>query len=764
MQVHPLTFPSGKLGYYAPFTEGNYDLSRDIQLAFNPRTVKFNDGFAHTDYGPWSGETRLVEGYRQWNTMQQAYRTVQVARGANPYVLVVDDANKDGQVHNYDWNISVPLDVDLAEAITPEIVFQNTDPSAERMGDIILGKSTATRSDRTSKNVVYQKGEPLCLIRVLWRNAEYGFTVPRFEKMQGYNQVTIPARSTSPEFRVLIYPYKYGEALPKTTWNKDRTELTVEIKGQKDVYHFGQADGGRTVLSMERGGAEVLNSGVQPARPVLLVRGERFDINDLRYTRDENKIPTYLIDKSENIQLIRPVAPAVIRYTLDGSEPTETSLLYEGPISISKTCDLKAIVVDPNWVCGPKKSLALTTHLMVKEPEKGLIAAPANSKSGLQVRVYEINTKLYNDKGFFEASHIMLPNLSNEKPILSTSVNAFVLPQVTPTQVLEQQCKGFYRFRGLFYAKERGVYQFDVNSCGPVTLDFGKQTAIESIGVYHQNQAHRKGEVVLEKGWQNIELVICDPLFWNINSVDPMPLEVSYSLNGGAKQTVSNSELCYLADGALTSLTEPKWHEALDNKLRMEPGFVMQTFDRTGKRRDNDFLDLEAAQAISTIKTSVLESSESRNLVRSFSGYFYAPLTGEYKFQLIGKVGEGAFLGSKQASCQNQLKIGDEVVVQRGVYGRNPSGCTALKKGWHPISLRFGSSETTCKVQLPDGQTIVLTGDNVFRSSEVLVELEGDVVKKNPMEIYDKVEVALSFPSTSKIEIYYTLDGIVPTN
>ncbi|MCX6307350.1 MAG: hypothetical protein NTY32_00495, partial [Bacteroidia bacterium] len=140
MQVHPLYYPSSKVPYYAPFAEGNFDLSRDIQVAFNSRTVKFNDGYAHTDYGPWSGETRLVEGYKTWNPMQQLYRTVQLTRGSNPYILVIDDAKKDNRSHNFEWNISVPLDVDLVDAVTPEIQNQTTNPSDNRVDDLILGK------------------------------------------------------------------------------------------------------------------------------------------------------------------------------------------------------------------------------------------------------------------------------------------------------------------------------------------------------------------------------------------------------------------------------------------------------------------------------------------------------------------------------------------------------------------------------------------------------------------------------------------------
>lgn len=762
MQVHPLFFPSSKIPYYAPFAEGNFDLTRDLQVAFHPGTVKWNDGYAHTDYGPWSGETRLVENYHEWNTMQQAYRTVQVAREENPYLLVIDDAQKDGQVHSFEWNVSVPLDVDLVDVLTPEVQFQNTEPSAIRQGDIILGKSSSVRSSRITKTQ-FQKGEPLCLIRVLWRNTDFGFPVPRFEKIEGYNQVTIPARSVSPEFRVLIYPYKYGEPLPKTTWNKDRTELTIQIKDQTDVYHFGKTDGGRTVLSMEQAGKVVLASSAKPARPVLMVRGTRFDINDLRYTRDENKVPVYLINKREDIQFARPIAPIQVRYTLDGSDPTWTSALYESPVTISKSCDLKVATFDPNWMFGLKKSDITSARFVVVSPEKGLTVEPVGSKEGLLVRVYEKNTKLYNDKGFFEASKIMMPDLNQEKPTLITTVSGFILPLVTPKQPMEQQCKGFYRFTGLFCAKEKGVYQFDVNSCGPVTLDMDKQTVIESIGIFHQQQAHRSGEAALDKGWHQFQLVICDPLFWNINSLDPMPFEVTYRCNGGAEQRVTNSELRFKTDTGLTPEAQPmvKWLEAKNARFRMEPGFELQTFDRTGKRREPDFLDIDGLKPLRSGRAKEMESTESRNMVRSYSGYFNAPISGIYTFKLTGRIGENAGLGAKQASCQNQLKIGDEYVLQRGVYGRNPSGMIGLKKGWHPISLRFGSSETTCHVVIPEGQTIQLSGDNVFRNNLVEVKMDENKVEQSPQEIFEPVSVSLSLPGP-KTEIRYTLDGTNP--
>ena len=348
----------------------------------------------------------------------------------------------------------------------------------------------------------------------------------------------------SPEFRVLVYPYQHGDPLPITTWNKDRTELVVTIKDQKDVYNFATADGGRTVLNMKRNSSNTLSSNAVPARPELLVRNERFNQSDFRYTRNKNKVPTYLVNDSLQMQFIHAVAPAQIRFTIDGSEPTAASALYTSTIIITKNTILKAKTFNEAWIAGSiNNSDVLTANFIVKKADIGLSQIPLATKSGLTVNVYEINTKLYNNKGFFEASKIMMPDVSKYQPTLTSITDKFELPLVTPKQSVEQQCKGFYQYKGWFFAKEKAVYTFDVNSCGPVLLDVSEQAVIEATGIFHQQQDHRKGEIVLNKGWHPINLVICDPLFWNINSLDKMAFEVSYQIDGGASQIVTNAEL-----------------------------------------------------------------------------------------------------------------------------------------------------------------------------------------------------------------------------
>jgi len=247
-----------------------------------------------------------------------------------------------------------------------------------------------------------KKGDPLCLIRVLWRNTTYGFPNPKLEKFQGYSLITVPARSVSPEFRIMIYPYRYGDPLPITNWNKTRTQLTVQIKDQKDTYDFAQTEGGRTVLSMNRNGEKALTSDAPPEKPVLLIRNSTYRQSDLRYTRDEQKIPVYLMDDHLHIEFVYPAAPAQIRYTLDGSEPNLLSPIYEKPIRIHQSTQLKARIYHPEWEQGNKFSDVLEASFIQKIPCKGLNELPTKHATGLNLEVFEISTKMYNNKGFLK--------------------------------------------------------------------------------------------------------------------------------------------------------------------------------------------------------------------------------------------------------------------------------------------------------------------------------------------------------------------------
>lgn len=86
--------------------------------------------------------------------------------------------------------------------------------------------------------------------------------------------------------------------------------------------------------------------------------------------------------------------------------------------------------------------------------------------------------------------------------------------------------------------------------------------------------------------------------------------------------------------------------------------------------------------------------------------------------------GEGQSLGGRLETCINQLRVSGEVVVQRGVYGRNPSRKVQFKKGWYPISLRFEVSGIDVTVVYPDGTSLKLNGDNLYCSETIISKVD----------------------------------------
>jgi hypothetical protein len=84
-----------------------------------------------------------------------------------------------------------------------------------------------------------------------------------------------------------------------------------------------------------------------------------------------------------------------VRYTLDGSEPTESSAIYSGPVTISKTCVLRARIFQDGFIPGKVMSASYfinegfeNMHL----PVVSIATDPANfwdSKKGIYVQDYK---------------------------------------------------------------------------------------------------------------------------------------------------------------------------------------------------------------------------------------------------------------------------------------------------------------------------------------------------------------------------------------
>jgi hypothetical protein len=744
-QTPPFNAPQVATARFTGWDEGNFLFTRDQQLPFHDVVVKFNDGYSHTDYGTWNGENRVTEQYRPYNPMETAFRTVHAVRGAFPYVLFCDDLRKDGREHLYEWNMTLPGDVELL--------------SSNANGDLIFGRYDTPRTAKTmfsyQPELQYQpkKGDPLLLIRVLNRNGAATLPTPHYERFEGWSKVSIPTIAVEPDFRILVYPHRSGDPLPATEWNDDRTRLSVAFPKQRDDYRFGSTDGGRTVLAQERDGAVVTASGVGPARPVFSVRGTTVDAYAKRYQRNADAPARFLADAATTVVFATPPMGQAVHYTLDGSEPTAASPQAVGPVAIPGTATLRARTIVPGWAFGPEAGPEVRAEFTAKTPQPA--DTTAGSVPGVLLQAYELTTVPYNDRGFFDAQRIMLPDVRKETPTVVRHLAGFTLPELTPATPQFDQKKGFFRIIGRFRAAVDGIYRFAVDSCGPVTLDINQQTAIASTGLYHQQQQVRRGEVALAAGWHTLALTVCDPVFWKVNTEGTMPLSVAVAVNGGDEQPIAPGDLtCDLTGVTLDAVPAPTVHAPVD--LLVEPGLEVAEYDRKDAIRSADFLDIEGLTPFARRRTDRLAANPTAALAVVYQGYFRAHVDGTYTFDAPARTAD--------TYDRNQVRIGDEVVVQRGVPGRNPARTVVLKAGLHPISLRLGASRNAFTVTYPGTTTpVTLTAAGLFRPQRVAVAPAGQEVQDR-YEVFGPTDLVLTAPAgAAGAEVRYTLDRSRPT-
>ncbi len=192
------------------------------------------------------------------NPVKSAFRTLAFARGASPYLLIVDDFQKDDQVRLYEWLLQTG---------------ENTEMVSFSDGDIILSDATVKRKPNGMPNP--SKGDRQLLVRILKLNepalirdfqSRPSTRLETFERKDTLTpdgrsfgldkRLVIGSRSVSPDFQILLVPHRAGDPLPVTTWNADRTRLTVTLGTQVDYIAFARGDDGRTRLKLNRDGRD----------------------------------------------------------------------------------------------------------------------------------------------------------------------------------------------------------------------------------------------------------------------------------------------------------------------------------------------------------------------------------------------------------------------------------------------------------------------------------------------------------------------------
>jgi len=226
--------------------------------------------------------------------VEYAFRTAGLVKGKHIYALLIDDLKKDNQERLYEWNMPMPMDVELVSIKQlAEVEMQtsalalgfNTISGLRKAGeyDILLGDKRMRRDMRDVDNTgggeqlagrfLPKTGDPQLLVRVLDKalaarpNLEPN---PRLEVLENIKtedmhqfylrtmgpikRLVIPSRSNAASFKVFLFPYLHGEEQPVTEWSNDRTQLTVSWSDQKDVFFF-------TVGNDKRSGVKLIRDG-----------------------------------------------------------------------------------------------------------------------------------------------------------------------------------------------------------------------------------------------------------------------------------------------------------------------------------------------------------------------------------------------------------------------------------------------------------------------------------------------------------------------
>jgi hypothetical protein len=196
------------------------------------------------------------------NPVQRAFRTVAFVREPQPYLLVVDDIQKDSQERLYEWLMQVGMNTAVARMAGNDVVLCDASVPLDADGVPHPRKGDRELLVRVLDYGVPAKGHDF--------QAKPSFRLETFERKDTLvpeapstalsgsrsfgldKRLVIASRAAAPNFKILLWPLRAGEPLPEAKWNDDRTKLTVTAGVVTDEILFQAGVDGRSGVSLER--------------------------------------------------------------------------------------------------------------------------------------------------------------------------------------------------------------------------------------------------------------------------------------------------------------------------------------------------------------------------------------------------------------------------------------------------------------------------------------------------------------------------------
>lgn len=290
----------------------------------------------------------------------------------------------------------------------------------------------------------------------------------------GSNQFVL----TAPLFDRAVVRLANGRALTVTADNPGRNRYigSVTLRGEPVEANF------LTYEQLMQGGA--LHFALRPrpdcergtargAQPYSMTRGE---VVSVPYTTQSVSLFTEPVD----VTLSTTTPGAEIRYTTDGSEPTENAALYTGPVRVNRSLTLRARGFKPG--AAPSRMLTLRAERAVFRPAQAVAA----TTRGVRYTYYE---------GAF--AHVA--DIARGR-----RTAAGVMPEPSIADAPREDHFG-YVFEGLVRIPERGVWEFSTKSDDGSVLLVGGRKVVDNDGSHASVTA--TGRVALEAGLHPYKLL-----------------------------------------------------------------------------------------------------------------------------------------------------------------------------------------------------------------------------------------------------------------
>ena len=235
------------------------------ELEPSPRIQSIFAGTARYKMRPWWTNYTYINYIptcrAPFNPMRYVFRTTGLLRGPHPYGIVIDDLDKDGQSHLYQWAAMLNGGVWKAELSGLEsnqtaLAFRALDPKANPV---------------TIKPVIIpQPGEPLLLVCALGLQESGKLPLIQVETNEGpkdkkgnathYDHLIINQQSKAVAYKVLLLPIKAGEPVPKVSYDAACGTALVKWPDQEDTFTFKTGSDQRTFVEIKRGSKILLNT------------------------------------------------------------------------------------------------------------------------------------------------------------------------------------------------------------------------------------------------------------------------------------------------------------------------------------------------------------------------------------------------------------------------------------------------------------------------------------------------------------------------